>query len=498
MYEQIIKTIEENRLAEALEQVKKIPDDKWEKYNFLGLILLNQNKLLESKEAFEKAMEREPSNNDILFNYSQVLLALGNAKEAKTYLMRVSEKDEIVCSILEEIEDRIKQSKKSGMSKEKRQKPIETGNERQKEADDYFKNPIDSDMLKEFKLGNQKVIINKIQQLLSQKKYGKVLSICNHWLRNINQTHALIFYFIGVAANGISDFKAAIQYHKKALETDITFADLRNRRSKYQYHYKEEICSCIGCGNQSYEIVNVSNQSISEDNLELVNPLRIWVKCKKCGLIYANPMPEEETLNLYYSKVAKEKFGGIYGNIGDRFEFQVNMANKRLEKIEAYTESLGSLLDIGAGVGFFLGTALDRGWKAVGLELTPEDCDYAKKNFDLDLIQKNFYSFNDDNVYDVVTLFEVIEHLRTPLKDLKEISRFIKKDGLLVLATPIQNSLFGKKMKDQNVFWNVVSHLSFFPKETIISYLKQAGFSILESNMSNEGMGRMEFYCQKL
>jgi hypothetical protein len=53
-------------------------------------------------------------------------------------------------------------------------------------------------------------------------------------------------------------------------------------------------------------------------------------------------------------------------------------------------------------------------------------------------------------------------------------------------------------MKDQNVFWNVVSHLSFFPKETIISYLKQAGFSILESNMSNEGMGRMEFYCQKL
>jgi hypothetical protein len=93
MYERIIKVIEENRPAEALEQVKKIPDDKWEKYNFLGLILLYQQNFSASKEAFEKALEKEPVNDDLLFNYAQTLLALGYEREAKKSLESIENKD---------------------------------------------------------------------------------------------------------------------------------------------------------------------------------------------------------------------------------------------------------------------------------------------------------------------------------------------------------------------------------------------------------------------
>lgn len=156
-----------------------------------------------------------------------------------------------------------------------------------------------------------------------------------------------------------------------------------------------------------------------------------------------------------------------------------------------------TLLDIGAGIGVFTGVALDRGWQAEGLELTPEDCIYAKEQFDLNLKQENFYSYNDEKKYDVVTLFEVIEHLLNPLKDLKQINKLIKDEGILIIATPIQDTLYGKKMKESNVFWNVVTHLSYFTKEVMIRYLKEAGFNILDISGSNEGMGRMEFYCRK-
>jgi len=104
MYEQIIKAIEENRLGEALEQVKKLPNDKWEKFNFLGLILLYQQNFSASKDAFERALEKEPMNDNLLFNYAQTLLALGEETEAWRYLMRIHEKDWAVYDILGDIE----------------------------------------------------------------------------------------------------------------------------------------------------------------------------------------------------------------------------------------------------------------------------------------------------------------------------------------------------------------------------------------------------------
>lgn len=494
-----IKTlIEKGQLEQVkklLEEYKKIVADDMEVYSIMGIMCMMEGNMKEAEKNFLLGIEEGNSNYDLLYNLGYLYEFKKDINKALKYyklagnLADTQEKKSNVEEVILKYESEAK-------FKEANHKAIKI--DKTDNIHRFFNKAIDKQILKEFKKKNFNKIVQDIQVKINNREYGAVISICNYWFNKINKKTAIIYYFMGVAANGIKDFDNSLRYHRKALELDNTLADIRNREYKYQYSYKEEKVNCIGCGHESYEIVNITNQSISESNKGLVNPIRIWVKCKKCGLIYANPLPSAKVLDTYYSVIAKEKFGGIYGNIDDRFEFLASMSNKRLEKIERYTGEVKTILDIGTGIGIFTGIALDRGWQAEGLELTPEDCEYAKHKFDLELKKENFYRFKEDRQYDAATLFEVIEHLRYPLKDLKQIYKLIKDNGILVIATPIQDSLYGKKMKENNVFWNVVTHLSYFTREVMINYLEEAGFKVLEINASNEGMGRMEFYCRKI
>ncbi|WP_347491421.1 class I SAM-dependent methyltransferase [Desulfoscipio sp. XC116] len=477
-----------------------------------AVILIVQNKLQDAEGLLLAGLELDSKHFDLLFNlgyvYEQKLeyqKALNIYKDAKDVIKTDKQSGEVENAI-RKLESLLNASKKTAYinsnipnidpvsNEESLTKQLK---EKKVNIKQYFKEPDDA-IKKRFRKKEHQAIIKIINEGISKRNYAQVISICNYWINQIDAKSAYIYYFLAVAANGIGGYENALTFHKTAMELDSSLADIRNKQSKYIGNYRENQTSCIGCGFQGCKIVNVTNQSISEDNKEMINPIRIWVKCQKCGLVYANPMPEAEVLNQYYSIIAKEKSGGIYGDIGQRFEFLVKMANKRLEKIERHWGGVGTLLDVGTGIGVFVGTAMDRGWDANGLELTPDDCVYAAENFGLTLLQQDLYTCNFQVQYDVVTFFEVIEHLRSPQKDLKRINQFIKENGILVVATPILDSMFGKKEKDKNVFWNVVTHLSYFTKDVLTNYLMECGFEILEISTSDEGMGRMEYYCRKM
>lgn len=181
-------------------------------------------------------------------------------------------------------------------------------------------------------------------ELLRQRQFEFVLKVCNYLIKDLRDSMPSIYLLKGIAYNGLKDYELAEKYHKIAIRLDKYLCDIVGDGKKSDIIYKEDIISCIGCGHDDFSIVNVSNQSLSESNKGLINPIRRWVKCRKCGLIYANPIPEEETMNKYYSSVAKEKFGGIYGNIKDREAFLFSMANDRLNKINSYTKKENCLI----------------------------------------------------------------------------------------------------------------------------------------------------------
>lgn len=363
-----------------------------------------------------------------------------------------------------------------------------------------IKYSISNKIINLYQHNNNVEIINIIvNNYNNSDRYEEILNICIFYNEKINDSTGIIYFVMGYIYNQLQKFNKAISCHKKSLELDASLADMKYKEYTYNGKYDEGVSDCIGCGNNKYEIVNVLNQSLIETNLGIINPLRIWVRCKECGLIYCNPMPGEDSLNKYYELIWKERRkGGKYTDVESTTEFLISMSNRRLEKLENVYKKKGSLLDIGTGIGTFTGVAKERGWNAEGLEFNKYDCDYAEKKYGLKLLQENFYDFAEDRTYDVVTMFEVIEHLRSPLKDLKKINTLIKDDGMFVVATPIVDSLHVKKEGLKAANWYVATHLSYFSFDVLKAYLYCAGFEVKEINYSPEGFGRFEFYCAKI
>ncbi|MFW6027145.1 MAG: methyltransferase domain-containing protein, partial [Candidatus Woesearchaeota archaeon] len=444
-------------------------------------------------------LEIEPNNFDLNFNLANVYQRMSQDEKAYNIYREIinwideeQTKKEIKSLINQlNVSENNKDKKESEVDKEsivteEVQKP--SNNNKLKETE------INKDIIKLFKKKEHQKVLSNIQELSKERDYYSLIKTCQYWLNNVNNKTAIIHYFLGVGYNGIKDFDKAHYHHKKALKLDNSLADLKNRETRYKNSYDEKETNCLGCGCDDYDIIQIENQSRGKDGKGVINPLRTWVKCKECGLIYSNPIPSEESLNKYYSLLAEDN----KENVDKRFEFSVKMSNQRLTKIEEYNELDDRLLDIGTGAGFFVGTAIDRGWKAEGLELAEGNCEYAKEQLGIELINKDFYDFKYKEKYDVVTLFEVIEHLNDPKKALNRINEMVKDGGLVVVATPIRDSLYGKKSKGKNVFWTTVEHLIYFDKNVMLDYLKEAGFEVLEVNQSPEGMGRMEFYCRKI
>ncbi len=198
-------------------------------------------------------------------------------------------------------------------------------------------------------------------------------------------------------------------------------------------------------------------------------------KCPDCRLIFVSPVPS--SIDVYN----KEYFSGAGGGFGyvnydlDK-EPMVPVFAKYLELLTKLGKSKGSLLDVGAATGFFLKMARERGYQTSGVEMSQYASEMAQKQglkvLVGDLVSARLVSES----LDVVTMLDVLEHMKDPFKDLMEAKRILKKDGLLVINTPNGQSLLSKVLKAN---WHLVlppEHLYYFSPENLSMYLEAKGF----------------------
>jgi 2-polyprenyl-3-methyl-5-hydroxy-6-metoxy-1,4-benzoquinol methylase len=145
-----------------------------------------------------------------------------------------------------------------------------------------------------------------------------------------------------------------------------------------------------------------------------------------------------------------------------------------------------TLLDIGCGEGFFLYNAAKAGYTAKGIEISQEAAEYAGREFDLDVEAKPFEELQfPENYFDVVTLWQVLEHVPYPLIVLKEVHRILKPDGLLATSTPDIESILAKIFRRK--WWNLRRlHINQFTTKTLTDMLKSAGFNNVFSTRYRE------------
>lgn len=201
------------------------------------------------------------------------------------------------------------------------------------------------------------------------------------------------------------------------------------------------------------------------------------VKCKSCSFVFSSKIPTETELT------------GIYTNYPRFYELSpitIKRYNELLDKFEPYKKT-GNLLDLGCSNGLFLECAKKRGWNVYGTEFANESIEFCAKNqikvFKSDQLPQEFFNLQ----FDVITSFEVIEHLNTPNEELELVNKVLRKGGLFYLTTPNFNALSRHILKEK---WNVIDypeHLSYYTPKTIHFLLNKFGFKkkyILTSGIS--------------
>jgi SAM-dependent methyltransferase len=200
-----------------------------------------------------------------------------------------------------------------------------------------------------------------------------------------------------------------------------------------------------------------------------------YLRCLNCSLIFLDPQPSKKFLHNHYQDYLPADDRGIES----WHKLMAQVFAKSAGLIQKEIPVPGCLLDIGCGYGFFLEEMAQRGWQVEGIEISATGLSYGREKLGLNVSDRPLPRPDwQDNCYDVITLFYVIEHLHNPWVVLREAHRLLRKGGLLLLrwphTAPIARMLrpWAKRMR----LYQAPSHLFDFSPVTIYKILDQLEF----------------------
>jgi 2-polyprenyl-3-methyl-5-hydroxy-6-metoxy-1,4-benzoquinol methylase len=246
-----------------------------------------------------------------------------------------------------------------------------------------------------------------------------------------------------------------------------------------------EYRNCPSCEQNDFEVLFESNMRDC-DFREAVETVYMipggkygrHVKCRNCHLIYVNPIEKASKINENYFQ-RKNVDASIIR------ETRLTATESQVGLIKRYGNGT-RLLDIGCGEGFFLFNASKAGYTTKGIEISQGVTEYARREFGLDVEAKPFEELRfPENHFDVVTLWQVLEHVPYPLMVLKEVHRILKPGGLLATSTPDIEGIMAKIFRRK--WWNLRRlHINQFAAKTLTDILNRAGFKNVFSTSYKE------------
>lgn len=224
-----------------------------------------------------------------------------------------------------------------------------------------------------------------------------------------------------------------------------------------------------------YLCKNTASKFLFKNNYQLF-------RCDSCGLIFYDfnrdyaKFLEKQYSKGYFTGESSLKSYTDYGK--DRKNIFKNMT-WYIDEIKKYKKS-GKYLDVGCAYGYAMEVADNRGFDVYGIDPSDYAVSQAKKKFP----KRAWVTYLSDmkfadNSFDVISLFDVFEHLQDPKKDLQKLKKVLKKDGLLVIATGDTSSFWAKLSGRSWTFFNPPQHIFYFNKTTAQKILKESGFDVI-------------------
>jgi 2-polyprenyl-3-methyl-5-hydroxy-6-metoxy-1,4-benzoquinol methylase len=206
-------------------------------------------------------------------------------------------------------------------------------------------------------------------------------------------------------------------------------------------------------------------------------------RCRACGLVFVRNPPTEESLPRFYDREYWEDperpgYGG-YGEAEPRKRHHFRGLLRSLERLAAPP---GDLLEVGSAYGYFLAEARLRGWRVQGVEPSAHAAAEARDRLGLAVHRGRLEDLPDaPSSVDVVTMWDVIEHLPRPLRTLRAAAARLRPGGVLAVSTGDVASL-SARLHGRN--WSLLTppwHLFYFSRRTLAAMVQRAGLEVVRT-----------------
>lgn len=206
-----------------------------------------------------------------------------------------------------------------------------------------------------------------------------------------------------------------------------------------------------------------------------------YAECQNCGLVFIYPQLSHDFLEKVYNGTQSQDF--FFKEILLDFceTHQISAYSDRLQRIAAHLDDHvphgKRLLDIGCAAGNFITLAQTQGWQVVGLELNRDYVAYARKERQLDVRNCSVEDLveEDTELFNVVTMWDVPEHLYDPVGAFRAVSKLIKPGGVLAITTINHNCINAKLLQKDWRYYITPIHVYSFTPELLTRILASVG-----------------------
>jgi len=192
--------------------------------------------------------------------------------------------------------------------------------------------------------------------------------------------------------------------------------------------------------------------------------------CKNCEIIFS------EFIDRKFEDNYKDVFDDLYiEQIENKKRYFKNIINK----LSNIITSQDDVLEIGSYYGAFGSQIKEKVKNYTGLELSTHASKYAKNNFNLNIENKSIFTFfeNSSKKFDIIFMFDVIEHLDNPNEVIKLCSKNLKDNGKIIISTMNMNSIFAKVTKSYYP-WIIPMHKFYFTDHSIKKILNRNNLNL--------------------
>lgn len=235
--------------------------------------------------------------------------------------------------------------------------------------------------------------------------------------------------------------------------------------------------TCPACGNADWTLRGQAKDfSVSGEWFELR-------ECPKCHLLATHPQPGFDQLGKYYASEAYVSHSDTRkGLVNKLFHAARNfMMKKKLEWVTmASSKTSGRLLDVGAGTGHFAKYMQDHDWQVIALEPDDTARKVAAEKLNLELLPLEDLASQPTSVFDVITLWHVLEHVHDVNGYLNQFHSILKPDGVLIIAVPNHTSVDAKAYGLKWAAFDVPRHLWHFSPASMELLLQKNHFRLAQ------------------